>query len=127
MKQLPAFKIFFMLAACFSTALFANTSNNRADKPQISAPAIQTFKATPKIPTGSRGQLLYENHCTVCHDSGIHIREHRKVRSQTDIKKWVFRWSQHLKLDWSNAEINDVADFLNQQFYQLPKVNINSH
>jgi hypothetical protein len=72
---------------------------------------------SPNVPTASRGQLLYENHCLGCHDSVIHIRQHDKARSLADIRHWVIRWAQHLKLDWSNEEINDVTNHLNQTFY----------
>jgi cytochrome c5 len=64
-----------------------------------------------------RGQLLYENHCTVCHTSIVHIRERRKATSRDDIRMWIRRWQQHLQLQWGATEVDDVADFLNARFY----------
>ena len=67
----------------------------------------------------SRGQLLYENHCLVCHTSVVHIRDKRKAASLGAISNWVVRWSAELKLNWTADEINDVASYLNQRYYQF--------
>lgn len=64
-----------------------------------------------------RGRLLYENHCTVCHTSVVHIRDRRKATSRDDIQMWVRRWQQHLGLQWDTVEVDDVAEFLNVRFY----------
>lgn len=69
----------------------------------------------------SRGQLLYENHCMVCHTSVVHVRENRKANSREEIQAWIRRWQKELALNWEPGEIDDVAEFLNQRFYQLEK------
>lgn len=120
MSQLLTFKIFLVFAACFSAASFANTNDNEPDSPQITTFPKPAPEHLPKMPDSSRGQLLYENHCITCHDSRAHIRDKRKSRSVADIEKWVFRWAQHLNLEWDRVEINDVIDYLNQRFYQFP-------
>jgi len=66
----------------------------------------------------SRGELLYENHCTVCHDSTVHIRANRKAKSITDLRRWAARWSGELKLNWSSEEIDDVAEYLARRYYK---------
>lgn len=66
-----------------------------------------------------RGQLLYENHCTVCHTSVAHVRSGRKAHSLADIRKQVLRWSKHLDLKWGADEVSDVVDYLNQNYYQF--------
>ena len=68
-----------------------------------------------------RGQLLYENHCMVCHTSVVHVREQRKASSREEIQAWIFRWQKELALNWEPGEIDDVAEFLNQRYYQLEK------
>ena len=127
MSQLLTFRVIVMFVACFSAASFAITNNNEPDSPQVATPTKPTPKHLPKMPGSSRGQLLYENHCIVCHDSRANIREKRKSRSVADIEKWVFRWAQHLKLEWSRAEINDVIKYLNQHFYQFPSTENDAH
>lgn len=64
-----------------------------------------------------RGRLLYENHCTVCHTSIVHIRERRKAMSRDDVRMWIRRWQEQLKLQWGTVEIDDVTEFLNDQYY----------
>jgi mono/diheme cytochrome c family protein len=66
-----------------------------------------------------RGELLYENHCTGCHESIVHIRENRRARSVADVRGWVARWSAELKLNWSGEEIDAVAEFLSNRFYKF--------
>lgn len=66
-----------------------------------------------------RGRLLYENHCTVCHTSVVHIREDRKSTSREEIRNWVKRWQKELGLQWTSGEINDVIEYLNDRYYQL--------
>ena len=67
----------------------------------------------------ARGRLLYENECTVCHTSVVHIREDRKAKSRDEIRSWVQRWSKELKLQWESGEIDDVIEYLNDKYYQL--------
>ena len=69
--------------------------------------------------TGSRGQMLYENHCQGCHTSIVHVRERHRARSMEDLEHWVRQWAGELKLPWSANEIGDVVDYLNQRYYKF--------
>jgi cytochrome c5 len=66
-----------------------------------------------------RGRLLYQNHCTVCHTSVVHVRERRKAASREDIQSWIRRWQKELDLKWGSTEVDDVTEFLNNRFYRL--------
>lgn len=66
-----------------------------------------------------RGRLLYENHCTVCHTSVVHLRERRKATSREEIQTWVRRWQKELNLQWGTAEVDDVTEYLNDRYYRL--------
>jgi cytochrome c5 len=66
-----------------------------------------------------RGRLLYENHCTVCHTSVVHVREQRKAASREEIQSWIRRWQQELGLQWGTMEVDDVTEFLNERYYRL--------
>lgn len=117
-----------LLIICASPTLLSNTNINNSSAQQIFAPpksaTAGTSVNTPVIITNGRGQLLYENHCTVCHSSAISIRKNRKAHSYADIQKWVYRWSLHLKLEWTVQEIQDVVNFLNEHFYHFSAENI---
>jgi mono/diheme cytochrome c family protein len=66
-----------------------------------------------------RGEALYENHCTSCHDPQVHAGETRHVTTLQDLRARVAAWSVHSGLNWSEEDINDVTDFLNRRFYRL--------
>lgn len=66
-----------------------------------------------------RGRLLYENHCTVCHTSVVHIRDERKATSREEIRDWIERWQNELGLQWTSGEVEDVMEYLNERYYRL--------
>ena len=67
-----------------------------------------------------RGQLLYENHCTSCHASTVHVRDQRKSKTPAELRAWILRWSGELKLNWSEDELADVYQYLNNRYYKFP-------
>jgi mono/diheme cytochrome c family protein len=75
----------------------------------------------PPVYSIKRGQLLYENHCQVCHSSVVHIREKRKAKNSGAIRSWVMHWSKYLKLSWSDDEIDEVVHYLNSRYYKHRK------
>lgn len=80
----------------------------------VSAPAVAA--------DSDRGKLLYENTCSGCHESALHVRERRKARSFGQIKAQVVRWSTAAKAPWNFEEIDDVTDYLNSTYYRYPCV-----
>lgn len=69
-----------------------------------------------------RGQQLYEHHCQLCHQSSAHVRDNHKVKTADDLKYFVRRWSDYLKLDWSVEDRRDVEEFLDDAYYELEPV-----
>jgi hypothetical protein len=76
--------------------------------------------ALPVSAGAERGQLLYENHCTSCHTSTTHIREQRKTKTPAELRAWILRWSDELKLNWHQDELADVYQYLNSHYYKFP-------
>ena len=93
-----------------------NTASSEKESGTIYAPVV-TEGATGQVT--DRGQLLYENHCTTCHESGVHLRQSGKVHSVKDIRQWVIRWSKNIKLDWENNDVDVVTDYISRRFYQF--------
>lgn len=93
--------------------------SNELVQPEQTEPHPKSERKPPLPATGSRGQMLYENHCQVCHTSVVHVREMRRVHSINDLEHWVKRWADTLKLSWGKEEINDVVYYLNQQYYKM--------
>ena len=77
----------------------------------------QKSPAPAAAPT--RGELLYENHCTGCHESKLHIQVRRRAKSVTEIEGWVRRWSSELKLGWGDDEVQAVSRFLARRYYRF--------
>ena len=67
-----------------------------------------------------RGRLLYENHCTSCHISTLHVREQRKSKTPAEMRAWIVRWSGEMKLNWREDELADVYQYLNNRYYKFP-------
>lgn len=66
-----------------------------------------------------RGQLLYETHCTACHETSVHSRNPRKADSIGKVNYWVTRWSEELKLGWSRSDIGEVTSYVNSKYYNF--------
>lgn len=80
--------------------------------------AVPTWAAPAEPVSPLRGMELYGNHCTVCHQSTVHIREKRKAKSLAQVEVWVRRWASVLKLGWDEEEVKAVAAYLNSRYYQ---------
>lgn len=67
----------------------------------------------------ARGEALYENHCSTCHDRNVHKRDDHQVQSMPELRTWVQSMSTHTGLDWQNEDIEDVAFYLNLRLYRF--------
>ena len=67
-----------------------------------------------------RGALLYETHCSACHTAQVHWRERSLVSDWQSLTHQVWRWQSNANLDWSAADIDAVARYLNRVYYKLP-------
>jgi cytochrome c5 len=81
---------------------------------------VLVFMATLHAVEFDRGEALYENHCSACHDPQAHVAvEARHVATQADLRARVAAWSVHSGLNWSAEDVNDVTDYLNRRFYRF--------
>lgn len=81
------------------------------------APLLALLSTASPAAEPERGRLLYENHCLVCHESAVHVRENRRVTTRIDIMEMITRWSAYLDLDWTGEEMFDVLEYLDQRYY----------
>jgi mono/diheme cytochrome c family protein len=78
------------------------------------------FVATLHAEEFDRGQALYENHCSSCHDTPVHaLGETRHVANLADLRARVVAWSIHSGLAWSEEDVNDVTAYLSRRFYRF--------
>lgn len=68
----------------------------------------------------TRGALLYATHCVACHDTQMHWRDKRAVRDWDSLVAQVRLWQGTQLLQWTEADIHEVARHLNDSIYRLP-------
>jgi mono/diheme cytochrome c family protein len=74
----------------------------------------------PANPASSRGALLYDTHCSACHNEQMHWRDKQAAVNWPSLKAQVRRWQDEQKLAWSDADVDEVARYLNTRFYRFP-------
>lgn len=67
----------------------------------------------------TRGQLLYDAHCIACHGAQLHWRDQRIARDWDGLRQQVRRWQAADALEWNDTDIDEVARYLNAQYYQF--------
>jgi mono/diheme cytochrome c family protein len=76
-------------------------------------------QSPPTNPLSSRGALLYDNHCSACHSEQMHWRDKKVAVNWPSLKALVRRWQDEQKLAWSDADVDEVARYLNTRFYRF--------
>jgi len=90
--------------------------------PEQDAPPGHASRPPPVLPpAAARGQMLYENHCTACHESVVHIRSRQQVRSLPQLLDQVRRWADYSQLRWSGDEVEEVVRHLDSQYYRFER------
>ncbi len=72
-------------------------------------------------PAQSRGELLYTTHCIACHTTRMHWRSDRLVSEWTSLNAQVRRWQGNAGLQWGDADVIEVARYLNETIYNFPE------
>lgn len=106
-----------ILAAALAAASVPGPEREPVPVPTPEAPGRKPPPAPALAP--ERGRLLYENHCTTCHESVVHVRERRRAGSLAALESWVRHWSRELGLDWGDGEVGAVVEYLNRRFYKF--------
>jgi mono/diheme cytochrome c family protein len=100
-------------AALLIPVALAACSAERASPPVAVVPSAS-------IAAPDRGQLLYETACKGCHDTQTHWRSRHFVRDWSTLIEQVTRWQSVAGQTWRGEDIEDVAAYLNREFYRLP-------
>lgn len=72
------------------------------------------FAADPRT-----GRVLYETHCGTCHYERLHKREKTSIRSFAALRLEVARWALQTGRSFTPAELDDIAEYLNQSHYRI--------
>ena len=70
-----------------------------------------------------RGRVLYETFCMTCHYERVHERprERSVVKSSTELRSQVARWSERTRMRFTPQDVDDVAEYLNRSHYKMEK------
>lgn len=71
------------------------------------------------------GKKLYQAGCHGCHDTRVHTRPNRIIHTYKDLVNRVRFCDTQAKAGFSDSDINDVAEYLNNEFYHFLKVKDN--
>lgn len=69
----------------------------------------------------AKGKTLVDDNCVRCHGSEVYTRADRRVSTLAGLHKQVQRCEQMLGLTWFDDDIDNVAAYLNQQYYKFGK------
>ena len=66
-----------------------------------------------------RGKRLHDNACVFCHDTSMYSRSEGKVRSFEALREEVRVWAGEAMPEWGQNEVDDIARYLNDTFFQF--------
>lgn len=67
----------------------------------------------------AKGKTLHDTVCKTCHQSDYYTREDSIIHSLADLNKQVKNCQAGAGENWSAAQIEDVAAYLNATYYKL--------
>jgi len=65
------------------------------------------------------GKELADENCYSCHGGEVYTRKDRMVKTRSGLTSQVQRCELSLGLKWFDEDVDDVAGYLNQQFYKF--------
>ena len=65
------------------------------------------------------GKELVQENCINCHGSELYTRKIRLVKSRSNLTTQVQRCELALDLNWFDKDVENTAEFLNQEFYHF--------
>jgi mono/diheme cytochrome c family protein len=90
-------------------------------RPSLAALLVGILVCAPARPVDlERGQVLYENHCRMCHDSIAFKREGKIAGNYEEVRAQVIRWQTNVSLHWSAEDIENVASYVARTYYKIP-------
>lgn len=65
------------------------------------------------------GNLLHSKSCTACHGSEMYTRANRRVQTLPQLGAQVRFCISNLGISWFDNEVEDVTDYLNENYYHF--------
>ena len=68
-----------------------------------------------------QGKRMYETYCGTCHYEKLHERKNTSIKTFAALKVEVVKWSAQVNRSFTPAELDDIAEYLNQSHYRVAK------
>jgi len=95
----------------------------RAIKTLVLSVMLTGITTLPAFATDvDKGKKLYTEHCGGCHDTKVHTRPNRIIHTYEDLVNRVRFCDSAAKAGFTEDDINDVSEYLNETFYKFLKV-----
>ena len=93
----------------------------------LAASILVAIGAAARAEEAGGAQALLQKSCDTCHaqlfggkSDGAYTRSNRRVTSKQVLMDQVKLWNSSSNAKWGDAEIETVAQYLNEQYYKLP-------
>lgn len=77
------------------------------------------FTALSNAADVENGNLLHSESCTACHGSEMYTRANRRVQTLPQLGVQVRFCKNNLGIIWFDDEVEDVTDYLNENYYHF--------
>ncbi len=67
----------------------------------------------------SSAKTMHDTYCVACHGTEVYTREEPLARDYSSVRAQVERWQAYIGLDWSDAEIEMMTNWLAERYYRL--------
>ncbi len=91
-------------------------------KPLVIIPLFLTLAANNTLAAETdlaQGKQLLDDHCFECHGTDYYTRNERRVESRKKLSAQVRFCEQSQNLTWFDEDVENVAEYLNQNFYHF--------
>jgi mono/diheme cytochrome c family protein len=79
---------------------------------------VASAAAQTTVAPAGRGELLYATHCAACHTVQMHWRDQKLAVDWRTLRAQVRRWQGVAQLGWTEADVDEVARYLNAAIYR---------
>jgi mono/diheme cytochrome c family protein len=79
------------------------------------------FLCQTSFAADSAGKTLVDQNCQACHDNGIFTRSNSIIHSYPELQARVEFCDGAAKTHFTDEQINQVVEYLNDTFYKFPK------
>jgi mono/diheme cytochrome c family protein len=68
-----------------------------------------------------QGKLVYETYCGTCHYERLHERKTTDIKTMAALEVAIAKWARQVNRSFTPAELDDVAEYLNQSHYHVAR------